>query len=91
MQSDRIQLPRLKIVHLMIVAGVFAVVFAVLNTRPGDSTLGLAGLFAIVGGVWFAVTMFRGNPLKAVLESLPDDPDAQIVALEAGLAQLQPL
>ena len=35
----------------------------------------------------WCVTIFRPNPLKAVLESLPDDRDAQIGALEDGLAR----
>ena len=88
-QSERIQLPRLKIIHIMIIAGVLAVVFGVLNSRPSDSTIGLTALGAL-GGVWFLTTVVRPNPLKVVLANLPDDRDQRIAALEEGLARCNP-
>src|SRR5260370_37430274 len=68
-RSDRIQLPRLKIIHVMLIAGVLAVVFSVLSSRLEDSVIGLTGLFALVY-LWFLFTMFRPNPVKAVIANL---------------------
>jgi tetratricopeptide (TPR) repeat protein len=84
--STSIQLPRLKIVHIMLIAGVFAIVFGVLSTRPEESLFGLTLLIAI-GCVWFVVRMLRVNPLKVVLAQLPENTDEKIAALEDGLAR----
>jgi tetratricopeptide (TPR) repeat protein len=84
--SDRIELPRLKIVHWMLIAGVLAIVFFALTARPGDSVAGviiLVFLTLIAPILW----SFRSSPLKAVLANLPDDPDEQVAALEEGLAR----
>ncbi len=51
--------------------------------------MGLWYLFAL-GCVWLVFTIKRKNPLKAVLESLPDEPDRAIAALEDGLAHCNP-
>ncbi len=84
--SDRIRLPRLNIVHVMIISGVFAVVFGALSMRPRDSVAALSGLVAL-GCLGLIVAMLRPNPLKAILANLPDDPDAGIAVLEVGLAR----
>jgi hypothetical protein len=87
--ANRIQLPRLKIVHMMIIAGVLAIVFGVLNSRPFDSSIGLIGLVAL-GCVWLVIARLRPNPVKTVLANLPDDSDQQIAALEESLARCNP-
>ena len=87
--STRIPLPRLKIVHIMLIAGVFAIVFGVLSTRREESFFGLTLLIAI-GCVWLVVRTLRVNPLKAVLAQLPENTDDKIAALEGGLARCNP-
>ena len=87
--STSIRLPHLKIVHIMLIAGVFAIVFGVLSTRREGSFLGLALLIA-VGCVWLVVRRLRVNPLTAVLAQLPENTDEKIAALENGLARCNP-
>ena len=85
-QSNSITRPRLQILHVMIIAGVFAIVFAVLNSRVEESFLGIMILLAIAGA-WIVVMALRPNPLKALLANLPENTDDKIAALEDGLAR----
>ena len=70
----------------MLISGVFAIVFGVLNSRIEESVVGLTALVGL-GGVVLAVMMRRPNPLKAALKHLPEDPDERIAVLEEGLAR----
>jgi hypothetical protein len=87
--STSIQLPRLKSIHIMHIAGVFAIVFGVLSTRREESVLGLTLLFA-VGCVWIVARMLRVNPFKVVLAQLPENTDEKIAALADGLVRCNP-
>jgi tetratricopeptide (TPR) repeat protein len=87
--STSIQLPRLKIVHIVIIVCTLAIVFGVLSTRLEESFLGLMLLIA-VGFIWLVVRIMRVNPLKAVLAQLPENTDEKIAALEDGLARCNP-
>ena len=80
------QLPRLKIIHIMLIAGVLAIVFGVLNSREFDSVVGLMLLHTLFC-LWFIFMALRPNPLKSVLANLPENPDEQITSLEEGLAR----
>jgi hypothetical protein len=75
---------KLNLVHVMIITGVLAIVFAVLTSDPLQSVLGIGGVMAPLCG-WFLFTVIRPNPLKQVLADLPVDPAEQIVVLEHGL------
>ena len=87
--SDSIQLPRLKIVHVMIITLVLAIVFYALTSKPTDSIVGVIVLvfLTLVAPILWSL---RPNPLKAVLANLPDDPDERIAALEQGLQTANP-
>jgi tetratricopeptide (TPR) repeat protein len=82
--SDSIRLPRLKIVHVMLITLVLAIVFYALSSQPTDSIVGiivLVFLLMVAPILW----SLRPNPLKAVLANLPEEPDEKIAALEQGL------
>src|SRR5262249_11508332 len=87
--SDSIQLPRLKIVHVMIITLVLAIVFYALTSKPPDNVVGVIVLvfLTIVASILWSL---RPNPLKAVLTSLPAEPDETIAALEQGLRAATP-
>jgi hypothetical protein len=87
--SDRVQLPRLNIIHVMIIAGVLAVVFYALSSNPRESVLGVTILICVII-VALILWSLRPNPLKAVLANLPDEPAEKIAALEQGLAICNP-
>jgi hypothetical protein len=86
---NQIRLPRLNLVHLMIVTAVVSIVFGVLTSEPLESEIGIAAICALLS-VWFFCSMLRPNPLKQVLANLPFDPDQQIAALEHGLDTCNP-
>jgi tetratricopeptide (TPR) repeat protein len=86
---EGIPLPRLKIVHVMLITLVLAIVFFALTSKPTDS---VAGVIVIVFLAMVAPILWslRPNPLKAVLANLPDEPEETIAALEQGLHTANP-
>ena len=88
-QDQKPQLARLKSIHIMLIVGLIAIVFGVLNSKSTDSVIALAGL-VVIAYLWLFWTMLRPNPLKAVLANLPKDRDESIAALEEGLACCNP-
>jgi tetratricopeptide (TPR) repeat protein len=87
--SNSIRLPRLKIIHVMLITLVLAIVFYALTSRPTESILGVVSLvlLTLIAPILWSL---RPNPLKAVLANLPEDPDEQIAALEQGLQAANP-
>ncbi len=83
------RLPRLRILHLLLITGLLAVVFSILGSRPGEAIWGVFILFglALIGIV---ATMFRPNPVKGALETLGDDVTQNIEALESALTRRNP-
>jgi tetratricopeptide (TPR) repeat protein len=87
--SKSIRLPRLKIIHVMLITLVLAIVFYALTARPTESIVGVISLvlLTLIAPILWSL---RPNPLKAVLANLPEDPDEQIAALEQGLQAANP-
>ncbi len=86
---DRIQRPRVKIIHIMIVTVVLAIVFGALRSRPAESAVGVTCLFTLIF-VWLLVPILRPDAVKGLLDDPPEDPDDLMRSLEECLATSSP-
>ena len=86
--SNRIQLPRFRILSFMIGAAVVAVVFGTLRSipkaNPAESTFAVIFVVSLLALVLLFLSL-RPDPVTAVLADPPKDPDELRSSLEQGL------